>query len=145
MSQENLRRSREAAAAFNRRDLEAFVALAHPDIELVSRVGQLEHERPYRGHDGLRIWWQDILGIAPDFEIEVEENRDIGDATISRHRERGSAFTSGAPMEQTAWHVAKWRDGKVTWWRICQSESEALEALGVSGGASSTPSRTDRR
>ena len=131
MSQENVRLSRQAADAFNRRDIDAFLALFDPDVEFISRLRELEGGGPYHGLEGIRSWWQDLLSVAPDFEAEVEEVRDLGDLTVTRQRNRGRAFASGAPMEQTVWQVVKWRDGKVIWWRACPSEDAALEAVGL--------------
>jgi hypothetical protein len=55
MSQENVDRALELLDAFNRRDLDAFVALAHDEIEVESRLVVMEGG--YHGHDGLRAWW----------------------------------------------------------------------------------------
>jgi hypothetical protein len=49
MSRENVEATERAIEAFNRRDLDAFLALAHPDAEHVALAGEA-----YRGHDGLR-------------------------------------------------------------------------------------------
>jgi hypothetical protein len=39
---------------------------------------------------------------------------------------------SGVPLEQTMWQAVDVRDGKVRWWALYRSESEALEAAGLS-------------
>ena len=48
MSQENVERALELLDAFNRRDLEAFVALADDGIEVESRLVAMEGG--YHGH-----------------------------------------------------------------------------------------------
>jgi ketosteroid isomerase-like protein len=131
MSQENVRLSYEAADAFNRRDMDGFLALFHPDLEFTSRLREMEGGGPYRGHDGIRSWWTDLLNAFPDFEAEIEEVRDLGDMTIARQRSRGRAVASEAPMEQTIWQAVEWRDGRAIWWRTCPSEAAALEAVGL--------------
>ena len=55
MSQENVELYYRAADAFNRRDLEAFLALMHPDIKIESRLVVMEGG--YQGHDGVRRWY----------------------------------------------------------------------------------------
>jgi hypothetical protein len=92
----------------------------------------IEGGDPYRGHDGIRNWWEDLLSITPDFEAEIEDVRDLGDVTITRQRNRGRALASRAPMEQTIWQVVEWRDGRAIWWRACANEADALEAAGLS-------------
>src|SRR3954453_24016930 len=131
MSQENVRLSYEAADAFNRRDIDAFLAVLDPDVEFISRLREMEGGGPYRGHAGIRDWWHDLLSVAPDFAAEVEEVRDLGTVTITRQRNRGRAVASGAPMEQAIWQVVEWRDGKAIWWRACPSEAAARKAAGL--------------
>ena len=70
MSRKNVDRALELLGAFNRRDLDAFVALAHDEIEVESRLVAMEGG--YRGHGGLRRWWEDFLGAFPDYNLEVE-------------------------------------------------------------------------
>jgi ketosteroid isomerase-like protein len=66
-------------AAFNRRDLDAILALMHDSIEIEPRFGALEGD--YRGHEGLRRWWSNLLASLPDYTAEVEEVRDLGHMT----------------------------------------------------------------
>jgi ketosteroid isomerase-like protein len=131
MSQENIELHQRAYDAFNRRDLNAFLALCHPDVEFISWLMQVEGGQPYRGHAGVRSWWERILGIAPDFTAELDDVRGLGGFTVARMRTHGHGGESNAPMEQTVWQVAEWRDEKVIWWSFVRSEAEALEAVGL--------------
>ena len=45
---------RSAYRAFNARDIEAVIALMHPEVEWPSLV--LEMEGTFHGHDGVRQW-----------------------------------------------------------------------------------------
>jgi ketosteroid isomerase-like protein len=133
MSQENVELIYRANDAFNRRDLDAFLALVDPDAEVTSPIAELEGGRPYRGHDGIRSWWEDLLGVSPDVNTEVDEVRDLGDVTVARVRLRGRGIESDAPLDQTTWQVAEWRYKKcVVRLRIFLSEADALEAAGLS-------------
>jgi ketosteroid isomerase-like protein len=131
MSQENVELQYRATDAFNRRDLDAFLALCDPDIEFSSRLVEVEGGGPYRGHDGLRSWWEDLLGTAPDFSGEIEEVRDLGDVTVARLRLRGHGRGSDVSMENTSWFVTEWRNSKAIRWSVVRSEAEALEAAGL--------------
>jgi ketosteroid isomerase-like protein len=132
MLQENVELAYRASDAFNRRDLEAFLALTDPDVEVHSRIVELEGGGPFRGHEGVRTWWGNLLAVVPDLRHEVEEARDLGDVTVVRVRQRGRGVGSDAPMEQTQWIVTAWRDQRAVWWRVFLSEAEALEAAGLS-------------
>jgi ketosteroid isomerase-like protein len=103
----------------------------HPDVEFVAYAMQLEGGDPYRGHEGVRAWWETIFAVYPDFRADIEELRDLGDLTITRGRMHGRGVESAAPMDQEVWQVGRLRDGKVIGWRFFRSESEALEAAGL--------------
>ena len=132
MSQENVELVYRSTDAFNRRDLDSFLALCDADVEYFSHLVELEGGGPYRGHDGMRSWWASLLAISPDFSVAIEEVRDLGDVTVTRLRAQGHGAGSDVPMEQTQWHVGGWRHGKVIWSRVVLSEAAALEAAGVS-------------
>ena len=134
MSEENVELAYRVADAFNRQDLDAFLGLIDPQAEFVSRIVELEGGEPYRGHDGMRSWWENLLSVFPDFSVEVEEVRDLGDVTVAQVRVRGHGShgtESDPPWEQTQWQVIEWSHGKAIWARICPSEAEALEAAGL--------------
>ncbi|HEY7151973.1 MAG TPA: nuclear transport factor 2 family protein [Solirubrobacterales bacterium] len=129
MSERNVELYRQGIEAFNRRDLEGFLALADPHVVGVSRVLAIEGES-YQGHDGTRRWWEDLLGVFPDFTIQIVWVRDAGDLTVSelRNSTRGEG---SAALEELVWQVSQWRDGQVVRWQMYDSEQEALEAAGL--------------
>jgi ketosteroid isomerase-like protein len=129
MSERNVELYRLGIEAFNRRDLEGFLALADPDVVGISRVLAIEGQS-YRGHDGTREWWNDLLGVFPEFRIEVVWVRDAGNLTVSELR--NSAHGEGsAALEEAVWQVSEWRDGRVVQWQIYEREQAALEAAGL--------------
>lgn len=131
MSQRNVELLYRASDAFNRRDIDAFLALSDPEVEFSPPNMGLEGGGAFRGHDGVRSWWANLLGVSPDFSAEFDEVRDLGDVTVARIRIHGHGVRSGAPMEQTSWQFAEWRHNKCVRWRTFRSEAEALEAAGL--------------
>ncbi len=131
MSQENVERTYRVYDAMNRGDLEAGLALTHPEGEFIPRLLGVEGGDTYRGHDGVREWWQSIFSAFPDFNATVLEIRAAADATISNVRFQGRGGGSGVPFEDTIWQVARWRDGKVIWIKSYRDRAEALEAAGL--------------
>ena len=130
MSQENVELYRRGIEAFNRRDLEAFLALADPGVVGISRVLAIEGGF-YRGHEGTREWWNSLLDVFPDFTIEVVWARDAGNLTVSELRNGVHGEDSAAPLEELVWQVSEWRDGRVVQWQMYETEQEALEAAGL--------------
>ena len=112
--------------AFRRRDLEAFVDYMDPEIEFTSLV--LEVEGTYRGHEGIRSWWNDILAVFPDWQPQVEDAREVGDRVLLRVRAEGAGTGSGIDVDRVIWQVAEVRDGRLRAWRFFRTEQEALVA-----------------
>jgi SnoaL-like domain len=129
MSQENVELAYRRVDAFNRRDWDALVLLIDDEAELESRLVAVEGD--YHGHDGLRRWWEDILGAFPDYTAEVEDARDLGDVTLTLVRGRAHGAGSAAPVIDPSWELTRWRDGRLVWWRSYATEREALEAAGL--------------
>jgi ketosteroid isomerase-like protein len=130
MSQANVELVHRVLDAFNRRDLDAALALMHGDVEFGSRIAAMEGG--YRGHEGIRRWWATILDASPDRTIEVVEVRDLGDLTLTRARARGHGGVSRIPYEETIWSVARWRGEQAVWWSVFPTKAEALDAAGLS-------------
>jgi predicted N-acetyltransferase YhbS/ketosteroid isomerase-like protein len=112
--------------AFQRRDLEAFLALIDADAEVAPRGPD---GGSYRGHEGVRRSWQQIFSVFPDFGTEVYEVRDFGEVLLVTARGHEHGVGSDAPFEQKFWQVVELRDDKIARWRSYRSESDGLEAM----------------
>ena len=126
MSQENVECAHRAYEAFNRRDLDALLALMDPEVRFTTRF--VERSDPYDSHDGVRAWWEDLLRVFPDFTVEVVQVRDAGDLTVNAVRVRDHGLGSETPFAESIWQVGEWRAGKAISWHSYGSEAEALEA-----------------
>jgi hypothetical protein len=131
MSQENVELHHRATDAFNRRDLGAYLALMDPEVEFTPYEVWVQGGEPYRGHAGVRSWWEESFAVLPDLSGELDEVRDFGDTTLGCGRIRGQGAGSGAGVERGMWVVARWRDNRAVWWSSFDSEREALEAAGL--------------
>jgi hypothetical protein len=129
MSRKNVELALAFADAFNRCDWDAFVALVDDEVEIESRLVAMEGG--YHGLEGLRRWWDNFLGTFPDYTVEIEELRDLGDVTLGHVRGWGHGAASDTPIVDPFWQPLRWRDGKCVWWRNCSTEEEALEAAGL--------------
>jgi ketosteroid isomerase-like protein len=118
--------------AFNRRDLEEFLAGFDPDAEVRPLIGSIEG-RVYRGHAGLRRWWTDALPETwAEIEAHPEEFIDSGDVMLVLVRNVGRGASSGARVEQHVAHVVRMREGKVAELTSYADRTEAFRAVGVS-------------
>jgi ketosteroid isomerase-like protein len=128
VSHENVELNCRVIDAFNRRDLGAYLDLTDPDLEFIPYEVSVQGGSPYRGHFGVRSWWEESFAVFPDLRGEVDGIRDLGDRTLAHGRLRGQGAGSGAPIERPMWLLAEWRDRKLVWWSSFESEAEALEA-----------------
>ena len=129
MSHENVALLHQAIDTFNRRDLDAFLALMDSEVEFTPYERAVEGLGPYRGHDGVRTWWEEAFAALPDFSAHLYDVRGLGDITLARGCLRGTGAGSGASFERTLWMTNEWRNGKQVWWDAFDSEAEALEAV----------------
>jgi hypothetical protein len=130
MSQENVELHRRSIDAFNRRDLDAFLALMDDDVEVVSRIVAMEGG--LHGRAGARRWWDEWLAAFPDYTVETYEVRDLGALTVAAMRAVGHGAGSEVPLGDTFWLAIRWRHEKAVWWRVFNTWQEALEAVGLS-------------
>jgi ketosteroid isomerase-like protein len=130
MSRQNVELYRRCIEAFNRRDLDALLALMDNDVEPVSRL--LPIEGGLKGHEGVRRWWDSWFDVWPDYRIEIVGVRDLGDVTLATLHGHGHGAESDVPFEDMAFQVARWRHGKCVLWHVFNNRAEALEAVGLS-------------
>jgi hypothetical protein len=130
MSQEDVELVYQAADAFNPGPLYLFLALRpQRGVHLAARAAG--GGKPRRGHDGVRSWWEALHGAHRDLSVEIDEVRDLEEVTVARVRLRGQGRESDAPMQQTQWHVVRWRHKTAIRWRVFLSEAEAVQAAGL--------------
>jgi ketosteroid isomerase-like protein len=119
---------RAFADAITDRDVEAAVALCHPEIEFFSLMAQLE-ARPYHGPEGIRRYFKDIDATWEEWRVEVEQLVPAPDGRVvivmSTHmRGRGS----GLPFAERLANLWEFKDEKL--WRatLYRDPAEALRA-----------------
>jgi ketosteroid isomerase-like protein len=130
MSQENVETLYRAYDAVRRKDNEAFVDEMHPEVE--GRAYFMEADAAvYRGHPGMRRFMEETFSVFPDWHPEIVSATEYGDVVLAEVKATGRGVRSGVALESTTWHVVRFRDGKVLWWRGYANRDEALKAVGL--------------
>ena len=134
MSQANVEIVRRGLEAWQRDDFDSWLATLDPAIEWHTGLERLVEgtESFYRGHDGMRRFWNAYRTEFEDFEVEAQELRDLGDdrvVLLGRFRWRGPA--SGIGTESPLGMVFTIRAGKIIRSVDYFSQQEALEAVGL--------------
>jgi ketosteroid isomerase-like protein len=118
--------------AFSERDLDAMTALTTPDVEFFPQVTAtiVKRAEPYRGHDGLRAYFEDAARVWRELEIIPHDFRDLGDQVLVFGRVYGRGEGGYLSDSPTAW-IWRFRDDLVCWGRVFTSRADALEAAGL--------------
>jgi ketosteroid isomerase-like protein len=131
MAQENVELRSLAEAAFgalNSRNLDGFMAVAAEDVEFTSMIAEVEGTT-FQGHDGIRTWWETVVGAFGEVRWEVLDVRGAGDRGVAHIRMDGTL--GEVPLNLRMWLAARLREGRVTWWSWYRTEQEAREAIGL--------------
>jgi hypothetical protein len=65
-----------------------------PDVEVINAAGWVI-ETTYRGHAGLRRWWEDIAEAFGDFGIELDEAVPVDEERVLTTQGSGTARSCG--------------------------------------------------
>jgi|1185.fasta_scaffold36800_2 hypothetical protein len=121
------------AREFERRDFESYLELMHREVEFTTVA--FGEERVFRGHDGVREWWE-TLSARPGYDAYSSVATVIADdAVLIRARIR-APNQSGGYLDAAALWLLIARDGLVWRYRPVQSEDEARERYAMVTGSS---------
>ena len=116
---------RRAIEAFNRRDLEGWLALMDEDVDIESLFTLLA-DNFFRGHAMVQQWWADLGQAWEYLEVEVNEVSQVGpDRTLALIHLNGKGRESGLEVREPHAHQVDWRDGK--WLRLRYVDREEAE------------------
>jgi ketosteroid isomerase-like protein len=134
MSQENVEAFERAVAAYNRRDIDAFLNEFDPEAEWHSLTQVMfgGEEAVYRGHRGIREGVEDIDEALSEMHIECSEIRDLDHGIVVIGRVRGHGRSSGVAIDSPINWVVEFKGGKVARMRDYLEAAAALEAAGLS-------------
>lgn len=132
MSQQEAEVVRRHFAAFERGGLDAVAKFWRPAIEWRAVAGAADDVGLMRGHDALRLYYQDWIDALDHLHADVEEviaQADDQVAVVVRHSGRGRA--SGVPVEGRYYVTCTVRNGQIVSGREYETRDQALEAVGL--------------
>jgi len=130
MSQENVHKTRDFIAAYNRRDFDAAVEFFDPEIDWVLPPHQRSDS--CRGPAEVRRFWQGLDETFDELRLDPQEFVDAGERVAVRLRFYGRGKGSGAELETEMYHqVTTFRDGTIVRIEYVTDWASALEAAGV--------------
>jgi ketosteroid isomerase-like protein len=129
MSGENVEVVRRALAALDRRDVEAYLEVASPQIELITPASPLQGS--ITGHEGIRGFFREMWSFSDASEFQVEEIRAVEDRVLAFFVITATA-RDGIETSSRVAGVYDLEDGKIRRAHIFGDRGEALEAVGLS-------------
>jgi len=131
MSEEQVEVIHGLVEAWNRADVDAFVAFFDPDCEVVFRP-DVPEPGPFRGHAELRAWVEGFLAAWESHQAEVIEIRTTDSGAFASLHFVGRGSGSNVEMDETDAHLFAFKERRVVRWRNFQAREEALAAAGLS-------------
>ena len=130
MSQENVEIVRRIYERLNRGDVDGVVELCDDDF-LMDMSERVFNPDTYRGHDGIRRFYEGVREAWESYRWDVEEMRVAGDSVVAMLHCTAQSREGGPGVD---WRVAwlwKFRRGKAVYLRFYRHQLEALEAAGL--------------
>jgi ketosteroid isomerase-like protein len=137
MTEVNVQTVRKVFDAFVRRDVQAALEVMDEDVDLSAPATQalVDRDLSYRGHDGIRTYFEDVAEVWEELEVFLHEYHDLGDGRVLVSGRVRARDRDGLLVDQPAQWGWVIKDGKVAWGRVFTNRNEAFEALelGVAG------------
>ena len=126
---ENVALSRAATEAFQRGDVEAFLATLDPEVKIFS-TPELPNPGSFSGRDGWIEWTSEWFEAWDGFEVEIEEYEAVGEHhVLMTARQRAKGVGSGVPVEMRVLYMTEYRDGLAIRFHLYANREQALEAV----------------
>jgi ketosteroid isomerase-like protein len=130
VSEANVELARRAFEAFAQRDLSGVLDVMDEDVEFLPVTANLTTGGvPYRGHDGLGRYLDDVERVWDELRVYPSEYRDLGDSVVALGRMRGRG--GGMIIDRPTGWLWRMRSGKIVFGRVYASHEEALKAAGL--------------
>jgi ketosteroid isomerase-like protein len=133
MSPENMQVVRQVLEAFNGEDIERILAFTHPDAEVEISPDVSAEPDTYRGHDGMRRYFQSFRDAMEEIRFEPEQLWSAGESVVVALRLTARGRQTAILVEQRSAGIWDICDGKVIRVRSYASPKDAFTALGQAG------------
>lgn len=127
--------------AFAARDADALLEIMTPEIEFFGPTATVLNEgKCYRGHDGIRRYFQDVDQLWNRLDIEPAKYREVGNHVVVMGRVRAQA-RDGLELDAPAAWVWRIEHGKIAWGCVYGDRATMPRSLqeGAEGDAHAGP------
>lgn len=132
MSEADVELMRRGFEAFQEEGVEGLVRFIHPDFEMTTPAGLAAEPDTYRGHDGMRRYFDSFYEVMDDIRFDVLGFEDLGSGRVlvpAVLKARGK--TTGIEVEQQIAPVWEVRDGLASYCHVFATPEEGRAAFEV--------------
>jgi len=123
---------RSAYSAWNRGDVNGLLEGMADEVEVVPVLGDVVSADRFRGHEGVRHWYETVHSTLENFRAEIKDVIEIGDGRyLVKLHFSGHGQASGAPVALDAAHILTVQGGKAVRLVGYQSWKEGAAAAGI--------------
>lgn len=131
MAPGNIELVRQVNAAFSSGEMDEILAMLHPEFETVVGPELSAEPDAYRGHDGVRRYFDSFRDAMDQIRFEPLRLREAGTSVVAAVRLSAQGRSTGIPVEQRLGQVWTIQDGKVIRVRSYLTYDEALRVAGI--------------
>ena len=128
MSEANVSLVRQLIEAFNSEDIDRVLALAHSDVEIEISPDVSAEPDIYRGHEGMRRYFESFRDAMVDIHFEAERIWEIGTTVVVALLLTARGRQTAIAVEQHSAGVWTFSDDKLIGIHAYASPEDALQA-----------------
>jgi ketosteroid isomerase-like protein len=122
---------RRGFEAFNSGDMERILAFADSDFEAIVPPELSAEPDTYRGHDGIRRYFQSFEDVMDEIRFQPERFWEVGPSVVALVRITAKGRQTAIAVEQRIAQVWTIREGRAKRVQTYASLAQALAAVGL--------------
>jgi ketosteroid isomerase-like protein len=127
VSRENVEVVRRGFEALSAGGVEAILPLIHPEFEATTPPGLAAEPDTYRGHEGVRRYFESFYEAMDRVEFRPERFLAVGELVVVPMTLRARGRTTGIETEQRLVQIWELEDGKAIRIQVFATLEEAME------------------
>ncbi|MDX6668072.1 MAG: hypothetical protein QOK04_1452 [Solirubrobacteraceae bacterium] len=131
MSSENVELLQSMLDAYNEGGVEAMLPYIDADFEVTVPPTLSVEPDTYRGHEGMRHYFESFADVMDEVRFDAEAFVDAGDRAVATTRLTARARETGLEVEQQVFQVWTVRDGRAVKAEVYPTKAEALRSVGI--------------
>jgi ketosteroid isomerase-like protein len=125
---ENIDIVKNGFEAFNAGGVEGILPFVHVDFEATTPPELASEPDTYRGHDGVRRWFDSFYEVMDGIRWDAHRFHEVGDRVVVEFTLRARGKTTGLDFGQDAVMVCELRDGNAIGLQLFPTLDEAMAA-----------------